>query len=324
MPSRRDVLSGALGIGLVTASPPRADESRSIHGQSTANFRRTTENTALTWDLFLAPSIPAITSDVPPGETERPWPPISSTLISGERDAVLVDTPITVEQARALVNWVVARGKNLTTIYATHGHGDHFFGTSVVLERFPGARFVARPEVIKVMRQQASPESLETFWNPRFPGQIASQLTIAEELTGNVINLEGHDLVSVPLGFTDTASTTCLHVPSIGLIVAGDAAYNGDHLHLSESPDQQKRQEWIAALDKMESLEPRAVIAGHKRVGNDDSPRIIGETRRYIRDFERLVVQATTARELYDDMLKLYPDWINRGALWTSVRAVKP
>jgi glyoxylase-like metal-dependent hydrolase (beta-lactamase superfamily II) len=324
MPSRRDVLSDALRIGLVTASPPRADEPRSIHGQSTADSRRTTENTSLTWDLFLAPSILTITSDVPPGETARPWPPISSTLISGERDAVLVDTPITVEQARALVNWVVARGKNLTTIYATHGHGDHFFGTSTVLERFPGARFVARPEVIEVMRQQASPESRETFWNPRFPGQIASQLAIAEELTGDVIKLEGHDLVSVSLGFTDSASTTCLHVPSIGLIVAGDAAYNGDHLHLSESRDQQRRQEWIAALDKMESLKPRAVIAGHKRVGNDDSPRIIGETRRYIRDFERLVVQATTARELYDEMLKLYPDWINRGALWTSVRAVKP
>jgi glyoxylase-like metal-dependent hydrolase (beta-lactamase superfamily II) len=323
-PSRREFLSDALGIGLVTASPPRADQPRSIHGRSTANSGRITENTSLTWDLFQAPSIPAITSDVPPGETERPWPPISSTLISGKRNAVLVDTPITVEQARALVNWVVARGKNLTTIYATHGHGDHFFGTSAVLERFPGARFVARPEVIRVMRQQASPESLETFWKPRFPGQIASQLAIAEELTGNVINLEGHDLVSVPLGFTDTASTTCLHVPSIGLIVAGDAAYNGDHLHLSESPDQQKRQEWIAALDKMESLKPRAVIAGHKRVGNDDSPRIIGETRKYIRDFERLVAQATTAQALYDEMLKLYPDWINRGALWTSVRAVKP
>ena len=109
----------------------------------------------------------------------------------------------------------------------------------------------------------------------------------------------------------------------VGLIVAGDAAYNGDHLHLSESPDQQKRQEWIAALDTMESLKPRAVIAGHKRVGNDDSPRIIGETRKYIRDFERLAMQTTTARELYDEMLKLYPDWINRGALWTSVRAVK-
>jgi glyoxylase-like metal-dependent hydrolase (beta-lactamase superfamily II) len=279
---------------------------------------------SLTWKVFLAPSIPAVAPDVPPGETARPWPPISSTLISGERDAVLVDTPITVEQSRALVDWVVASGKNLTTIYATHGHGDHFFGASTVLERFPSARFVARSEVIEVMREQASPESLETFWHPRFPGQIASELAIAEELTGNVIHLEGHDLVSVPLGFTDTASTTCLHVPSIGLIVAGDAAYNGDHLHLSESPDQQKRQEWIAALDKMESLQPRAVIAGHKRDGNDDSPRIIGETRTYIHDFDRLVVYTTTARELYDEMLKLYPDWINRGALWSSVRAVKP
>ena len=93
--------------------------------------------------------------------------------------------------------------------------------------------------------------------------------------------------------------------------------------HLSESADQQKRQEWIAALDKMESLKPRAVIAGHKRIGNDDSPKILGETRRYIRDFERLAMQTTTALELYDQMLKLYADWGNRGALWSSVSAIK-
>src|SRR6202051_1311507 len=224
-------------------------------------------NDFLNWDVFVTPGIPVVISDLPPGTKQRLWSPTSSTLIYGKRDAVLVDAFITVEQAEALVDWVAASGKNLTTIYATHGHGDHFFGASTVLERFPGARFVARPEVIEIMRQQASPESLATFWNPRFPDQLSSQLAIAEELTGNVINLEGQELVSVPLGFTDTASTTCLHVPSIGLIVAGDAAYNGAHLHLSESPDQQKRQEWIAALDKMESLKPRAVIAGHKRVG---------------------------------------------------------
>ena len=327
MTSRREFLSNAAGIALATAStwPIRA-EALSKHGQSDAGAPQSAkraQKTPLHWDVYLAPSIPAITSDLPPGEKERPWPTISSTLISGERDAVLVDTPITVEQARALANWIAASGKNLTTIYATHGHGDHFFGTSTILERFPGARFVAPPDVIKVMRQQASPESLAAYWTPRFPDQISSHLVIAEELAGNVIKLEGHDLVSVPLGFTDTAGTTCLHVPSIGLIVAGDAAYNGVHLHLSESTDHQKRQEWIAALDKMESLKPRAVIAGHKRVGNDDGPGILAETRQYIRDFERLVVQTTTARELYDQMLKLYPDWGNRGALWTSVGAIK-
>src|SRR5438309_7083409 len=154
--SRREFLSNALGTALVTAStwPIRA-EARSMHGQSdssTSNSERATQKILLTWDVFLAPSIPAITSDLPPGEKQRPWPPISSTLISGERDAVLVDTPITVEQARALANWVAARGKNLTAIYTTHGHGDHFFGASTVLERFPGARFVAPPEVSKIMR----------------------------------------------------------------------------------------------------------------------------------------------------------------------------
>src|SRR6202008_4210865 len=130
-----------------------------------ATSGRATKNEPLTWEVFLSPSIPAIAPDVPPGETARPWPPISSTLISGERDAVLVDTPITVEHARPLADRVVASGKNLTTIYATHGHGDHFFGAGTILERFPHARFVARPEVTQIMREQASPESLATFWN---------------------------------------------------------------------------------------------------------------------------------------------------------------
>src|SRR5260370_947959 len=172
--SRREILSNALGTALVTAStwPIRA-EARSRHGQSsssTPKSRRTTQKSSLRWDVFLAPSIPAITSDLPPGEKQRPWPPISSTLISGERDAVLVDAPITVEQARALANWVAALGKNLTTIYATHGHGDHFFGATAVLERFPNARSLPRPQVIDALLQQTSPQSLATFWTPRFPG----------------------------------------------------------------------------------------------------------------------------------------------------------
>lgn len=329
MVSRREFLASAIGVAVAAAlsAPIRAAEARSARDQPHINTSKSgpaTGNIPLNWDVFVTPGMPVVTSDLPPGTKQRLWPPTSSTLIHGERDAVLVDTLFTQEQARALANWVAASGKNLTTIYATHGHGDHFLGASTVLERFPGARFVARPDVIKIMRRQASPESLAKVWNARFPDQISSHPVIAEELTGNVINLEGRDLVSVPLGFTDTDSTTCLHVPSIDLIVAGDAAYNGVHLHLAESPDEQKRQQWIAALDKMESLKPRAVIAGHKRPENVDSPKILEETRQYIRDFDREVGRARTARELYDRMLELYPDLLNQGALWSSARAAKP
>src|SRR5438105_2354486 len=127
----------------------------------------------LNWEVFVTPGIPMVTSNLPPGAKQGIWSPISSTLIYGKRDAVLVDAFITIEQANALVDWVAASGKNLTTIYVTHGHGDHFFGAGTVLERFPSARFVATPNVVKIMRQQASPQSLASFWNPRFPGQIS-------------------------------------------------------------------------------------------------------------------------------------------------------
>src|SRR6266478_1929834 len=277
---------------------------------------------ALKWDVFVSSQIPAVTTDVPPGVTEMKWSPISSTLISGERDAVLVDTFITVEQNRALADWVAAVGKNLTTIYATHGHGDHFFGVNTIQLRFPNARFVASRDAISVMRGQVSPPVLEAFWKSRFPGQIDATLPIAEDLAGAVIELEGEELVSIPTGHTDTRSTSCLHVPSIGLVVSGDVIYNDVHVHLGES-NVDSRKEWIAALDMIESLKPRAVVAGHKRPGRPDAPDIVEETRQYIRDFDRIAARTQTARELYDQMLAIYPDRVNSPVLWNSARAVK-
>jgi glyoxylase-like metal-dependent hydrolase (beta-lactamase superfamily II) len=283
----------------------------------------TREVQPLNWDVLVTPAIPIVTSDLPPGVKQAMFQAMASTLIYGKRDAVLVDAFMTVKQADALVEWVAASGKNLTTIYITHGHGDHWFGIGALLERFPNARAVATPDVVKVMRRHASPEVLAGVWKAAFPGQIPDRIVIAEELKGNVINLEGNELDAVELGHTDTDYTTCLNVPSIGLVVAGDAAYNDVHLYLVES-NAKSRQEWISALDKIESLKPQAVIASHKRPGSDDNPTIIEQTRQYIRDFDRLVETTTTAQELYDKMLELYPNRVNPGwALWSSARAVK-
>ena len=277
----------------------------------------------LKWEVFVTPGIPIVTRDRPAGIHETLFQATASTLIYGEKDAVLVDAYMTTKQADSLADWVAFKGRNLTTIYITHGHGDHWFGVGTLLERFPKARVMATPNTVKVMHGNASPEALNGAWKAGFPGQIPDKLVIAEELRGDVIDLEGHELVVVELGHTDTDYTTCLHVPSIGLVAAGDAAYNDVHLYLAES-NAQKRQEWIAALDKIESLEPRAVVASHKRPENDDNPRIIEETRQYIRDFDRLVEETKTAQELYDKMLELYPNRVNPGwALWSSARAVK-
>jgi len=241
----------------------------------------------------------------------------------GKLDAVLVDTAITLDQNQKLVDWIADSGKNLTTIYATHGHGDHFFGVNTIQKQFPKARFVATREVIAVMRKQASVPVVDSYWKPRFPGQIDSTLVVADELKGGVIELEGEQLVSVPLGHTDTDSTTCLHVSSIGLVACGDALYNDVHLHLGES-NAGSRKEWIAALDTIESLKPVAVIAGHKRVGAPDTPNNIEATRKYIRDFDRIAANTSTALELYKEMLAIYRERVNPAVLWYSAQAVKP
>ena len=231
----------------------------------------TTVRPTLKWDVLVTKR-QGLVRDLPPGKEQWTWVPTSATLIFGERDAVLVDAFLTVEQATALVEWVAASGKNLTTIYVTHGHGDHFFGIGALLNRFPKVRAVATPDVVESMRRQASPEFVSNFWEARYPGQIPEHLVIAEELKGNVIQLEGRDLLVVEVGHTDTEHTTCLHVPSAGLVVAGDVAYNDVHLYLAES-NTETRREWIAALDTIESLKPLAVIAGHKKPEKNDGPQ---------------------------------------------------
>jgi glyoxylase-like metal-dependent hydrolase (beta-lactamase superfamily II) len=280
-----------------------------------------TQTAPVTFDVYVAPPRRTFSDDPPPGAKQRWWSPISATLITGHHDAVLVDALLTIGQAHDLADWIAAHGKHLTAVYITHGHGDHWFGLGTILDRFPEARAFALPAVIEQMRRASKPELL-TGWNSRFPGQIPEDLVLADPVPSQTIDLEGQDLVAMGLGHTDTDETTCLHVPAIGLVVAGDAAYNDVHLHLTESSPQ-GRQDWIAALDLIESLRPRAVIAGHKRADRENDPQIIEETRRYIYDFDRIAETTSTARDLYDQMLSIYPLRVNPGALWGAARTWK-
>jgi glyoxylase-like metal-dependent hydrolase (beta-lactamase superfamily II) len=257
---------------------------------------------------------------MPPGKEALMWIANSATLIYGERDAVLVDTFMTVEHCSALADAIDASGKSLKAIYVTHGHPDHFYGLKVLQDRFPSAQALATREVVAKMRLQIAPEKLDDR-RKQFPG-LPDVISIATPLEGNEIDLEGNKLVVVGVGHTDTDDTTCLHVPSIGLVVAGDVVYNGVHPFLGES-NRQTRLEWIAALDRIDALKPSAVVAGHKIPGNDDNPRNVEETRQYIRDFIRLNDATKTVRELYDKMLELYPDRANPGSVWNAATAAK-
>src|SRR5262249_892047 len=144
------------------------------------------------------------------------------------------------------------------------------------LDRFSTARAFAVPAVIEQMRQGSTPEVL-AMWNGLFPGQILDSLVLAELLLDHAIDLEGHQLIPLEVGYSDTGGSTVLRVLAIGLVVGGDAVYNDVHQYLRESGPEGRRA-WMVALDIIESLRLRTVIAGHQRAGRHDGPEIIEET----------------------------------------------
>jgi len=260
--------------------------------------------------------------NTPPGLDDLKWVPNSATLIYGKKEAVLVDAFLAIEHTNNLADSIAATGKDLKYIYITHPHGDHFYGLQLLLDRFPGAVAIASPAVAKDCTEQVRPEVINSFWAPRFPGQIPEKLAVPQAMDSDEFELEGQTLKVLQTGFSDTHDSTSLYVPSVGLIVAGDVAYNGVHLYLAETT-RQTRDEWRSSLNRLAALHPRSVVAGHKQPSLPDDPAILAATRKYLEDFDRLNDETSTNLGLYNRMLLLYPDRANPGSLWGAALAAK-
>ena len=233
------------------------------------------------------------------------WDPTTATLIYGERDAVLVDALTTTAEAEALASWVALHDKNLTTIYITHGHPDHFFGLSVLLDRFPKARAIATQGTMEVIAN--TPPELIEFGRKIWPGLPAS-MTLPEPYESDTFTLEGEEICIIEQGRTDGLHSTSLHVPGSDLVVAGDVLYNQCHMFVGDTTPA-SRENWIAALDRLAALKPKIAVAGHKKTGAPDTPECIADSQRYLRDFGRLKEAGSSERELFEEMGRLYPHW---------------
>ncbi len=264
----------------------------------------------LSYDVFVAPQKP-FAAPAPRFGDPPAWDPTTSTLIYGARDAVLVDALMTVREATVLAEWIALHERQLTTIYITHGHGDHFLGLSVILERFPNARPVATAGTVEQMRKQSTPEVLAKGYRTRFPGQITDVVAVAEPLEADYFELEGRPLHVIETGRTDTADTTALYVPDLGLIACGDVAYNHCHMYVG-STTADGRTDWVAALETLGAFDPVAVVTGHKDPTRDDPPSVLSESRNYLEYYGHLRQENVSDQALFAAMVTRYPDWVSR------------
>lgn len=271
---------------------------------------------ALRYDVFVADPFPQKVPGLLPNGGPRLFSPLSSTLIHGRDNAVLVDPPLLTDQAKAVGDWVEARGKRLTHIFITHGHGDHWFTADVVAQRF-GAQVVATSGTIAQMRISAA--AREAVWDKAWPGQIPPSPVTAVTVSGNRFTLEGHDLVIVEVGHSDGDDTTVLHVPDLDLVVAGDVIYNGVHQYLGQSMGD-GRDAWRKAIETVKALSPRWIVAGHKDKTLDDAAaRVLTETREYLDVADEFLDKHVTAVSFFHGMLDRFPNRrLGALTLWVS------
>ncbi|WP_063836897.1 MBL fold metallo-hydrolase [Phaeacidiphilus oryzae] len=276
----------------------------------------------LDYEVLVSPAIALALPDRLPDGGARTWAPVSTTLIYGRREAILVDPPLTAAQAQSVADRVHATGRTLTHIFATHAHGDHWFTAASLADRFPEAQVVATAGTIEQMHRAARARA--GFWDKILPGQIpASPVTaIAAERLDNTLVLEGHELSVIDVGHSDTDATSVLHAPDLDLVVAGDVVYNGVHQYLVESLDG-GRDAWRQAIAVLEDLGARRIIAGHKnREHDDDAARQIRQTRRYLTDVDELLATEPTPERFYQAMVRRHPNHLNRSSLWGSTQAL--
>jgi glyoxylase-like metal-dependent hydrolase (beta-lactamase superfamily II) len=273
----------------------------------------------ITYEVFVNDP-PQRNSGVLPNGDLKGGSPVASTLIYGSTDAVLTDPGFTSDQAQALGDWVAAKGRNLTDILITHGHGDHWFAAGLLAERF-GARVVASEGSIEKMHGNVAARPL--LWDKLSPGAIPDSPVTAVTVPGNTIMLEGHEIRIVEVGHADTDDNSVIHVPDLGLVVAGDVIYNGAHLYLGESVLVGGLEPWRQAIDKVEALAPRHIVAGHQdRTLDDDAERTVAWTRQYLDEAEDLLRTETTAVGFFDAMVARHPEYLARTVLWVTASAL--
>ena len=232
----------------------------------------------------------------------------NSTLIMGEKDAVLVDPPFTRADAYRLAAMVLESGKRLTYVFVTHDHPDHFFSMEVIQDIFPEAKIVANPIVVADI-WRSLPFKVKR-WGPMLGRNGPVHPTAPLPLDGDTIMLEGREIKVLGPMEGDHVHATALWVPSIRALIAGDLVFNQVFPWLGEHRPENVTA-WAASLDQLARLEPRTVVAGHSKPGLPNDASGLAFTRAYLAAWPKLAAASKDAKDLEARVRKAFPDAID-------------
>jgi len=248
---------------------------------------------------------------------------VNSTLVFGQKDAILIDAQFTLSDAHRLAASILESQKNLTTIYVTHFHPDHYFGLAVLKQAFPNAKIVALPSTIAGIKKTW--EGKMQQWKPLYGDNIPASPIIPEPLTGTTLTLEGEALQIFGEVQGDAMDNSYIWIPALKAVVCGDIVYSGVYLWTLETTPTSRR-DWIKTVDKITALNPAIVVAGHKNPDLKDDVSSLQFTKSYLVFYDEALAVSKTAEEFrakvnnkfpnlgLDIILKLASDAVFSGA----------
>ncbi|MCS3419613.1 glyoxylase-like metal-dependent hydrolase (beta-lactamase superfamily II) [Pseudomonas sp. BIGb0450] len=251
-----------------------------------------------------------------PGETAMM--PVTSVLVSGDKDAILVDAQFGNTQAEQLVQKIRASGKRLTTIYISHGDPDYYFGLDTLTAAFPQAKVVAPQPVVDHIK--ATVEHKLAFWGPKLGADKPAKAVIPQVLEGHSLTLEGKQLEVIGLDGAQP-DRTFVWIPSIKAVVGGVVVSENIHVWMADTQTAKSHTDWLATLQRIQDLKPRTVIPGHYL--GTPSLTSVAFTADYIKAFDEETAKAKDSAALISAMKKRYPNLGDASTLELGAKVAK-
>lgn len=246
--------------------------------------------------------------------------PVASVIVSGARDAVLIDAQFSRGEALKLVERIRAGGKRLTTVYVSHSDPDFYFGLDVIHAAFPEAKIVATPQTIAGIEKKK--DAKVAFWGPILKDNAPQSIIVPQPLAGDTIQLEGQALKIEGLKGA-TPDRSYVWIPSIKTVAGGVVVFNQLHVWTADTQTPESRRQWLATLRGIAALKPATVVPGHFAPGAALTPDSIAFTSNYLVSFEAETAKAADSAALIARMKQLYPNAGLNAALDTSAKVAK-
>lgn len=228
-------------------------------------------------------------------------------LVTGEKEAVLIDGGFTLSDGAAVAEEIKASGKNLTTIYISQSDPDYYFSLGPIKAVFPDAKVIAASATVAAIK--SSVEKKLAAWGAQLQDNGPKTLTdivMPEVFDGDVLKVDGETIEIITI--EGLPNRRYLWVPSLNAVIGGVLVFSGLHVWTADTASSELIATWIKTLDSILSRNPKIIIPGHMIPDSKTDLTVITYTKNYLKTFEEELAKTTNSEDLIAAMTKHYPD----------------